>query len=44
MKTYKLFLYQRFSYAILISLIDICLSLFADVKWAMIIGIQQLLN
>ena len=32
MQTYKSFLYERFSYAILISLIGICISLYADAK------------
>lgn len=40
MKTYRSFLYQRFSYAILISLIGICLSLYVDAKYGHVGSIE----
>lgn len=40
MKTYKSFLYQRFSYAILISIIGICISLYVDAKYSGICPIE----
>ena len=40
MKAYKSFLYQRFSFAILMSIIGICISLYADAKYGSICPIE----